>query len=75
MRPLVAITMGDAAGIGPEVIMKAMADLSVGQECRPLVLGDLHRLEKAGAIVGSRLRVRPISVELLRTGFLRDRRC
>ena len=65
MRPLVAITMGDAAGIGPEVIMKAMADLTVGQDCRPLVLGDVRRLEKAGAIVGSRLRVRPVSIDSL----------
>lgn len=65
MRPLVAITMGDAAGVGPEVIMKAMADPTVGRDCRPLILGDLRRLEKAGAIVGSRLRVRPVAPDAL----------
>jgi len=65
MRPLVAITMGDAAGVGPEVIMKAMADPTVGRDCRPLILGDLRRLKKAGAIVGSRLRVRPVAPDAL----------
>ncbi len=61
MRPLVAITMGDAAGVGPEVIMKAMADPALRQACRPFVLGDLRRLELAGTIVGSRLRLRSVS--------------
>jgi 4-hydroxythreonine-4-phosphate dehydrogenase len=55
--------MGDAAGIGPEVIMKAMADPAVGQECRPFVVGDLHRLEQAGKIVESRLGVRPVTID------------
>jgi 4-hydroxythreonine-4-phosphate dehydrogenase len=57
--------MGDAAGVGPEVIMKAMADPTVGRDCRPLILGDLRRLKKAGAIVGSRLRVRPVAPDAL----------
>ena len=61
-RPLIAITMGDAAGIGPEVIMKAMADPAVSQECRPFVVGDLRRLEKAGKVVESRLSVRPVTI-------------
>lgn len=62
-RPLIAITMGDAAGIGPEVIMKAMADPAVSQECRPFVVGDLRRLEKAGKVVESRLSVRPVTID------------
>jgi 4-phospho-D-threonate 3-dehydrogenase / 4-phospho-D-erythronate 3-dehydrogenase len=60
MRPLIAITMGDAAGIGPEVIMKAMADATVCCDCRPFVIGDLRRLKTAGAIIGNRLEVRSI---------------
>ena len=39
-RPIVAITMGDASGIGPEVIMKALAREDVYAMCRPLVVGD-----------------------------------
>ncbi|MCE8020567.1 4-hydroxythreonine-4-phosphate dehydrogenase PdxA [Halomonas sp. MCCC 1A11036] len=53
--PVVGITMGDAAGIGPEVIMKALAHDSVYNTCRPLVIGDAGWLKKAGQIVNSRL--------------------
>jgi 4-hydroxythreonine-4-phosphate dehydrogenase len=56
-RPIIAITMGDASGIGPEVIMKALAHKEVRELCRPLVIGDAERLRTAGAIVGSGLRV------------------
>jgi len=38
--PLIAITMGDPAGIGPEIIVKAMGVRTVFAQCRPLVLGD-----------------------------------
>ena len=55
--PIIAITMGDAAGIGPEVIMKALAWPEVHQLCRPLVIGDAQRLLQAGAIVASTLHV------------------
>lgn len=45
-RPLLAITMGDAAGIGPEIIVKALARLDVLAACRPLVIGDADILEQ-----------------------------
>jgi len=38
--PLIGITMGDPAGIGPEIIAMALADRSVYECCRPVVLGD-----------------------------------
>jgi 4-hydroxythreonine-4-phosphate dehydrogenase len=56
-RPIVAITMGDASGIGPEIIMKALAREDVYAICRPLVVGDAARLREAGAILGSGLEV------------------
>jgi 4-hydroxythreonine-4-phosphate dehydrogenase len=59
-RPIIAITMGDAAGIGPEIIMKALAVPEVYEICRPLAVGDAGRLRKAAKIVDSRLTVRPI---------------
>jgi 4-hydroxythreonine-4-phosphate dehydrogenase len=46
-RPLLAITMGDAAGTGPELITMALADPSVAATCRPLVVGDAAFLERA----------------------------
>src|SRR5256885_16701740 len=51
--PIVGITMGDAAGVGPEIIMKALAVPEVHEICRPLGIGDPGRLRKAGRIVGS----------------------
>lgn len=61
-RPIVAITMGDASGIGPEIIMKALARADVRALCRPLVVGDAARLREAGAITGTALTVvaRPV---------------
>ena len=59
-RPRIAITMGDPAGVGPEIIMKALAHADVYQRCRPIVVGDLGRLRQAGEIVGSRAEVRAV---------------
>lgn len=56
-RPIIAITMGDASGVGPEIIMKALARPDVWAFCRPLVVGDAARLREAGAILHSPLTV------------------
>jgi 4-hydroxythreonine-4-phosphate dehydrogenase len=56
-RPIVAITMGDASGVGPEVIMKALARPDVYALCRPLVVGDAARLREAAGICGLDLAV------------------
>jgi 4-hydroxythreonine-4-phosphate dehydrogenase len=45
--PRIGITIGDPAGIGPEIVIKALADRSLNEICRPLVIGDagfLHKL-------------------------------
>ena len=55
--PTIAITMGDAAGIGPEIIMKALAAPEVRALCKPLVIGDAKRLRLAGRLVASPLEV------------------
>ncbi len=46
-RPVLAITMGDPAGIGPEIVLKALAHESVAKRCLPLVIGDRRILERA----------------------------
>lgn len=58
--PRVGITMGDAAGIGPEIIMKSLSDADLYTHCRPLVVGDAGRLREAGRIVNSKLGVNSI---------------
>jgi len=60
-RPIVAVTMGDAAGIGPEVVAKALASGKVWSACRPLVIGDGRIMGEAMALVGNGSAVRPIA--------------
>jgi 4-phospho-D-threonate 3-dehydrogenase / 4-phospho-D-erythronate 3-dehydrogenase len=55
--PTIAITMGDAAGIGPEIVMKALGAAQVRALCNPLVIGDAARLRRAGELVTSTLEV------------------
>ena len=51
--PLLAITLGDPAGIGPEIVLKALRSAEVYATCRPLVVGDRRMLERAaGSMVG-----------------------
>lgn len=59
-RPVVAITMGDGAGVGPEVIMKTLQDPGVYSLCRPFVVGDAARLRLAGRIVGAPVEIHPV---------------
>jgi 4-hydroxythreonine-4-phosphate dehydrogenase len=58
-KPLVAVTMGDPAGIGPEVVLKALARTAVRRACRPLVFGDLGVLMRTQKKIGSRVRLMP----------------
>ncbi|MBP2637442.1 MAG: pdxA2 2 [Firmicutes bacterium] len=57
-RPILAITMGDAAGCGPEIIVKALADKQIYRICRPLVFGDAGRMALVAEIVKSPLNIR-----------------
>lgn len=59
--PRIGITMGDASGVGPEVIVKALAHAEVYAQCRPLVIGDARRLGRAATLTGTRLAVRTIA--------------
>ena len=59
-RPIIAITMGDAAGVGPEIIMKSLAAKQLYARCRPFVIGDINRLREAGNIIGSGLKLQAV---------------
>jgi len=59
-RPLLAITMGDPAGIGPEVVLKALADPTLVERCRPLVIGSAAVLDQALRWTPARLTIRPV---------------
>ncbi len=57
MIPRVAITLGDPAGVGPEVVVKALALPEVRAACAPVVVGDEATLREAAARLGARLDV------------------
>ncbi|MCX2730143.1 4-hydroxythreonine-4-phosphate dehydrogenase PdxA [Saccharopolyspora sp. NFXS83] len=50
--PLIAVTMGDGAGVGPEVTVGALLDPATLARCRPVVIGDAARLRRAASITG-----------------------
>ena len=59
--PIIGITMGDAAGIGPEVIAKALDRPEVYGFCRPVVIGDAKRMQKAAQIAKVSAKVKTVA--------------
>jgi 4-hydroxythreonine-4-phosphate dehydrogenase len=59
-KPAIAIAMGDPAGIGPELIVKVLADDTISERCRPLIAGHFLTMRNIAASLGSPLRFRPI---------------
>lgn len=51
MKPIIAITMGDPSGIGPEIILKALSQKGIYEKCRPLVVGSAAVLRKAAEVL------------------------
>ena len=63
-KPLIAITMGDAAGIGPEVVAKALMSQDIFDICRPLVIGEKVAMHNAIDLIKWKARLHVIhSVE------------
>ena len=61
-KPIIAITMGDPASIGPEISLKALSEISIYDKCCPLIVGDANVLEKANELHRElRLVIHPIS--------------
>jgi 4-hydroxythreonine-4-phosphate dehydrogenase len=51
-KPLLALTMGDPAGVGPEVVVGAWADPQLHQSCRPVAIGHPEVLRRAVIVMG-----------------------
>ncbi len=59
-RPFIGITIGDPAGVGPEIVAKALQEPSVYELSRPLVIGDYGVMRRACGIVGSTAALRTV---------------
>jgi len=79
--PVIGITMGDAAGIGPEITLKALSDANLRKICRPVVIGDLGFLRMTASDLGLDLDFagfdggQPISSDRLEVCDLKNLRC
>lgn len=60
MKSKIAITMGDPAGIGPEIIAKTLGDLDSYRVCNPLVIGDGYAMQMGIDVARQSLKIRPI---------------
>jgi 4-hydroxythreonine-4-phosphate dehydrogenase len=59
-RPRLAITLGDPAGIGPEVVLKALIHEAVYAQADPLVIGDRRVLERTVAALDLPLAIKAV---------------
>lgn len=61
VKEIIAIPMGDAAGIGPEITVKSLAKEELYNMCKPLVVGDANIIRKAIEVTGVNLQVRTVA--------------
>ena len=59
-KPIIGISMGDPAGIGPEIAAKALGKKEIYEKCRPLVIGDASVMEQAARIAKVNLKVNAV---------------
>lgn len=59
-KPLIAVTMGDPAGVGPEIILKALDHPRVKKACRLLIFGDRPVLESSAGRLGKSFSINPV---------------
>ncbi|MFU2122075.1 4-hydroxythreonine-4-phosphate dehydrogenase PdxA [Gallibacterium anatis] len=57
MKPVLGITMGDAAGIGAEIIVKSLADKHLYEIAQPIVIGDKKMMQRALDLLQSPLKI------------------
>jgi 4-hydroxythreonine-4-phosphate dehydrogenase len=53
----IAITMGDPAGVGPEIVVRTLSDVMIRESCIPVVVGDRIVLEEAVRVTTSPLKL------------------
>ncbi len=61
MRPIIGVTMGDAAGVGPEIIAKSLSFEDIYRICRPVVIGDAGAMQQAEKIAQVNVGVNSVS--------------
>ncbi len=60
MKPIIAISMGDPAGIGPEICIKALSEQIIYERCKPIVVGDAAVLQQAVELLHSDVKINAV---------------
>jgi 4-hydroxythreonine-4-phosphate dehydrogenase len=59
-RPTLVVTMGDPAGIGPEIVLRAASHPAARRAARLVIVGEPEVMERAASRLASRVRLRPV---------------
>lgn len=79
-KPIIAITMGDPAGIGPEIVVDSMLNPEIHQYCHPFVIGSIDILKRAAKVLNKEIKFKKIeepveadyeigTIDILETGI------
>lgn len=60
-KPILAITMGDPAGIGSEIIVKLLSNKEFYQVAKPIVIGDKDRIEQSLQFIENKLEINAVN--------------
>ena len=59
-KPIIGITMGDPAGVGPEITVKALAHQEIYEQCAPMVVGDAEVMRRAAKLVSEEIKIHAV---------------
>ncbi|KYO64107.1 4-hydroxythreonine-4-phosphate dehydrogenase PdxA [Thermovenabulum gondwanense] len=71
-KPIIGITMGDPAGIGPEIVVKALSNKEIYKKVNPLVIGSKNIIEKAIEITKIKMDIIEIKEDEMNTWREKD---
>ena len=64
MKPFIGITMGDPAGVGPEVILRALERAELFEICRPIIIGNMEIIKDAARVCGASMLINKLDDSL-----------
>ena len=59
-KPVLGIMLGDAAGVGPEIVAKIAASGFLTEQCDPIIIGDLRIFNRALKVIGKDVQLQVI---------------
>ncbi|MCY6484133.1 4-hydroxythreonine-4-phosphate dehydrogenase PdxA [Clostridium aestuarii] len=60
-RPIIGIPLGDVAGIGPEILVKALAKKEIYDICKPIVIGEYNSVQRVIEVTGEKLQINVVN--------------